>query len=290
MAAALSFCTLAAASQRACADLTPLSEWSLDGDNYLLYKTFNNLFGLTGSNAVTSNAQLVNNYGMTNPGTLQAEETRMFAVSAKFADISGFSIFGNTTSDVLRFTNIGNFGLTNLDPTNTSSLRNFTERVLFNDTNYTGTLNFSINNGNPYNGGEFYSDIAAFSNTARNGNDALERDVNHFIYFNVTSLMQQYFNLNFDYTSAYLVGYEDRSYYSRSGGIHADWDGDYQDGVFLIFSNHSTGPIDPPDPPDPPEPGDVPEPATLLLWTLVGLGLAGSSWTRKHRGKKPTVA
>ena len=33
-------------------------------------------------------------------------------------------------------------------------------------------------------------------------------------------------------------------------------------------------------------PGGVPEPATLLLWMLGGLGFAGSSWTRKNRMKK----
>ena len=32
-------------------------------------------------------------------------------------------------------------------------------------------------------------------------------------------------------------------------------------------------------------PGDAPEPATLLLWTLGGLGLAGTSWHRKRKKK-----
>ena len=31
---------------------------------------------------------------------------------------------------------------------------------------------------------------------------------------------------------------------------------------------------------------DVPEPATMLLWALGGLGVAGSTWTRKRRMKK----
>ena len=35
---------------------------------------------------------------------------------------------------------------------------------------------------------------------------------------------------------------------------------------------------------DDPQPG-VPEPATLLLWTLGGMGLAGSTWFRKRRMK-----
>ena len=37
-------------------------------------------------------------------------------------------------------------------------------------------------------------------------------------------------------------------------------------------------------------PGGVPEPATLLLWTLGGMGLAGTSWVRKRRMKKLATA
>ena len=39
---------------------------------------------------------------------------------------------------------------------------------------------------------------------------------------------------------------------------------------FLILLEHEGSP-------------DVPEPATLLLWTLGGLGVAGTSWARKRR-------
>ena len=38
------------------------------------------------------------------------------------------------------------------------------------------------------------------------------------------------------------------------------------------------------------EPDVVPEPATLLLWTLGGIGMAGASWARKRRMKKLTPA
>ena len=38
-----------------------------------------------------------------------------------------------------------------------------------------------------------------------------------------------------------------------------------------------------------PAPG-VPEPATLLLWSLGGMGLAGASWCRKHYRKKHTLS
>jgi len=50
-----------------------------------------------------------------------------------------------------------------------------------------------------------------------------------------------------------------------------------------------TPPIRPAEPLIPAEPsgsGEVPEPATLLLWILGGLGLAGVSRSRQHRMKK----
>jgi hypothetical protein len=40
----------------------------------------------------------------------------------------------------------------------------------------------------------------------------------------------------------------------------------------------------------PPDPNDVPEPATLLLWTLGGLGVTGSSWMRKRNKKNLKLA
>ena len=47
----------------------------------------------------------------------------------------------------------------------------------------------------------------------------------------------------------------------------------YQDFLYLAPANYGNG-------------GGVPEPATLLLWTLGGFGLAGTSWTRKRRMHK----
>jgi len=41
---------------------------------------------------------------------------------------------------------------------------------------------------------------------------------------------------------------------------------------------------------DPPPVQDVPEPATLLLWTLGGLGLSGTSWLRRRHKKKVVPA
>ena len=46
----------------------------------------------------------------------------------------------------------------------------------------------------------------------------------------------------------------------------------------------SDPPPDDDDPVDPPDSG-VPEPATLLLWTLGGLGLGGTSWLRRRNKK-----
>ena len=75
--------------------------------------------------------------------------------------------------------------------------------------------------------------------------------------------------------SAYLLSAYDP-------GIRYDYIGDYSVFVmnvttqggkdsqdFLIIQKH--------------ENSDVPEPATLLLWTLGGLGVAGTSWARKRR-------
>jgi len=45
----------------------------------------------------------------------------------------------------------------------------------------------------------------------------------------------------------------------------------YQDFLYLAPADYGNGG------------GEVPEPATLLLWTLGGMGLAGSSWARKRR-------
>ena len=52
-----------------------------------------------------------------------------------------------------------------------------------------------------------------------------------------------------------------------------------------LYIARSTGPTAPPWGDDPPIIGGVPEPATLLLWTLGGLGFAGTSWAKKRKKK-----
>jgi len=55
----------------------------------------------------------------------------------------------------------------------------------------------------------------------------------------------------------------------------------------VLYIARSTGPAAPPwDPNQPPTPSGVPEPATLLLWTLGCLGLTGTSWVRNRRMMK----
>ena len=261
---------------------TPLSESSLDGNSYLLYKTVNSLFGLTGSNTLTSNQQLVNRYGMDNPGTLQANEMHVYTVSSIFSDMSFFTMFGNTTNNILA----GPRNIPLYDPLATN-LQAFMNRPLFENITYTGAVNFRMENNNGNNGGIFYSNFIDFTNLNKvgSGYTTFDRNINHFAYFDVTALVRQYFpNLGFDYTSAYLVGYEDRAYYDAQGGLHVDWDGDYNDGVFLIFNNLpvTPPPVDPPGGEEPPGSGGVPEPATLLLWTLGTLGALGYGHRRSR--------
>ena len=55
-----------------------------------------------------------------------------------------------------------------------------------------------------------------------------------------------------------------------------DWDDSSAQNVLYIAK--STGPTAPPWGDEPPLPGGVPEPTTLLLWTIGGLWLSGTSW------------
>ena len=259
---------------------TPLSNsYSSDGDEYLLYRTFNNLFGV---GFVGSNNELVNAYGFKNEGALQVNAPRIYAVSSMYTDEDTFHIWGASQAQLSDMFYFNDFP--HVNPTlSQHHLRDWINRPLFVDPTYSGPLNFAVYNRTG-NGGQFYSNLNDHTNQVGvpGMTHADKSGVNYFLNLDVTYIMGlAYPNLGFDYTSAYLIAYEDRA---RSGPKNTDYD--YNDGVFLVFSNNSTGPIDPPDPPDPPGPGDVPEPATLLLWALGGLGLTGSSWVRKHRLKK----
>jgi hypothetical protein len=58
-----------------------------------------------------------------------------------------------------------------------------------------------------------------------------------------------------------------------------------QDRYYIAHADYT-----PTTPTEPPQSGDVPEPATLLLWTLGGLGVTGASWYRKRNVKKLALA
>ena len=266
-------------------DLMPAlsNSYSSDGDAYLLYHTFNALFGSGSGMYMGSNNELLaqdNNYvkNFNNQGALQVTAPRIYVVSGVHADEDDFKVWGtnpNNMSEQL----FSYYNFPNIDPTNTSVLRDWLNRPLqlgpgVDMSNYSGPLNFSVSNlaGN---GGVFNSNVIDYQNRVGYGSNlSLDKSgVNYFLYWDVTNLMKlAYPDLDFDYTNAYLIAYEDRA---MSGPKQTDYD--YNDGVFLVFSNDGSGPG--------PQPG-VPEPATLLLWTLGSMGFAGSSWTRKRRMMK----
>ncbi|MGL4942618.1 MAG: PEP-CTERM sorting domain-containing protein [Thermoguttaceae bacterium] len=240
---AFAMCAFLAFTALANADVMPFNYTkSFDGQNARLYNIFNGVF----DTSLNGNKPLWETYGMANPGTIQANDARVYGLGGIWGEASNFEIFGDTTSDVYSTSSLGQISSVN-------SLKQFyNNQPLFNDPAYTGSLNFSISNSN----GKFYSNINDFANMSylwtEFDDDA---NVNHFMYFDVTSLMESVFpNLNFGYTSAYLVAYEDRLY---DKGRNVNWDGDYNDGMFLVFNNAGAT--------------ATPEPATLLILGLGGL-------------------
>lgn len=206
-----------------------------------LYVVANEIFGTN----ISGNEALWDRYGVANPGTIQASEARVYGLRGHYGEDSAFAIFGETTSDLFYYT--AQFG-------NAGDLSQFyNTQPLFNNPAYTGDLNFRISNTN----GTFYSNIYDFDNYVNSTNPNRDALINHFVYFDVTSLMESAFpNLGFAYTTAYLVGYEDRKY---GVGATDAWDGDYNDGMFLVFVNNNAGAT------------VTPEPATLLILGLGGL-------------------
>jgi len=99
-----------------------------------------------------------------------------------------------------------------------------------------------------------------------------------FVSFDVTDLFRDFLTQYYeDYTYsedafAYLVGFNGMVYDPELISYGFD------DAIFLVLTDRVNL-----------KPGPVPEPATVILWTLGGLSLAGASW-RRNRNKKKLLA
>ena len=212
---------------------TPLNNnFSFEGDDFMLYKTFNNLFGV---GQVNSNNELLRKYGFKNEGPLQVTAPRFFAVSGMFQDNDGFVIMDSTSGKLLHTSDFPH-----IYPL-TSAFRNFLNRPLemrpgVDLANFSGGVEFIVTNYTG-NGGQFFSNLMNNNNLVGSPSH-MEPDhsnVNYFRYLDVTRLIQEAFgDLGFDYTDAWLIAYEDRACHNLAGS-----DLDYNDGVFLVFSNIS---------------------------------------------------
>ena len=269
LTAVLVITAFVATGARAFADLPQLSNTSNEGSSAMLYSTFNSMFGL----GYTSNTDLLaSSYYIPDfSGTFNATGTQIYLLSASSGVNNGYGIvnssltvFGSSLANDYGSTSIVYTGYTALP-----ALNDFLSRqIMFNNPTNSGVLNLLMtNSGGTYGNfadAQYYSNPSDFTNSRDLG-------VNHFIYFDVTQLMLANFNLGFTYSAAYLVGYEEAY---MQGAAARDFDGDYNDAVFLVFVGTGA-----------PGPNGVPEPATLLLWTLGGLGMAGASW-RRNRNRK----
>ena len=213
-----------------------------------LNTTINALFG-NGASTGLSETNL--------SGTFDASGTSVFLLSTSPVHyFTTFTLFGNSETADIYYSGI----TVPIPPTGLTA-----GRIDF--TPGTGGLNFKLNTNQSQ--GPYYSNPEIFGNPweSQGGTAAL----NHFAYINVTDLMwANYASLMYNGATAYIVGFEGTW---NNGG---DAGGNYNDTVFLVITGAAEGG----------EPGGVPEPATMFLWTLGGLSLAGASWRRKRNMKK----
>ena len=209
-----------------------------------LYNVVNTLFGT----ALADNAQLSSSYSAGVPaatiGTF-SEETRIYQVYGSASYGASFNL-GNS----LPYANLNTALTQSLSASPISAV--LAGSPLYQRLSGTGAFSFNVRNNGA---GRHYFSVGGASTGGSEWN---------FIYFNVTSLVGSL--MPSGYNTAYLVGYEEI----------LNGDTSFDDAVFLILTNvqGGGGPG--------PNPSGVPEPATMLLWTLGGLGMAGASWRRNR--------
>jgi len=230
-----------------------LAGFNADTSGTAVFRTFNDLF----STSYTSNAQL-SPYAHSGVFT---GTTSIYYISGNPDGVSSTLTLFNSGSVV---SSVSNFNFAGASYSSTV-LGDYMQRQIYSGSGLL-TLSMSVSSDWGFSG-LYYSnndlDNGGIANTVTDG-------YNHFIYFNVTSLLSGTLSPG---QQAFLVGYE---------GLYDSWMGmDYADGLFLVVNNAGG---------DEPTPTGVPEPATMLLWSLGGLGLAGTSWYRKRTKKNLHIA
>jgi len=272
---------LLVSGSRAFAEYIPLIDYDAyyggyvsDHSNVALYRTFNSMFGTNyGSNTDLAVDRLTSAQFS---GTFEAYEIRVFLLSAvpgrlwppvSYDFPSRLTIFGDSPS--VNY-GVSNYIIDRVDPP-TQTSRDFLNREIFAYTSPTPDdlpFNFMIQNDDAYLGATYFSNPDRFENVVPFD----PRYPHNYIYFDVTALMQaNYGYLGFEFGAAYLVAYED---------FHASnwaYDGDFNDAVFLVFTSEYVPP-------------PAPEPATLILWSIGGVGLIGTTWLRKRNMKRSQLA
>jgi len=204
------------------------------------------------------------------PGTFSANGTQIYYLSANPGSVtqpypynSFLSILVNDGPTIVNGFDYGNYNW------ETSSYGTWALREINFGTGANGMLSFKMSITDRFFEADYFS-----SNPALN---SLDPGINHFIYYDVTSLLSGLATGSF----AYLVGYEDMSLSNgRNHGMYGYpdfYEADYTDALFLVITS-SAG-----------QDTSTPEPATMFLWTLGGLSMAGASW-RRNRNKKKLLA